>query len=115
MAAYHSGRVFMHEVDVCVNGRYALRRYLGGPGGEYRVFEVPFCEHAMRVSPGSHPTLLVSSCTKQAYAVMMDVSTVRVSECPGVNAAYSRFHFAKSAMRGSPPPHPALLAFPDIK
>ena len=95
-AKYHPAHVFMHEVDVCGHGGHALRRYLGVPGGEYRLFVVPLCEYAMRVSPGSHSALLVSSYTKRAYAVMMDISTVRISKPPGVSIAYSRPYFGNT-------------------
>ena len=37
-AASHSDSVFMHKSDVCGHGGHAHRRYLGEPGGEYRLF-----------------------------------------------------------------------------
>ena len=58
-AASVAASVFMHEVDVCSNGGHAHRRYLGGPGGEHRLFEVKICEDAMQGSPRVHPTLPV--------------------------------------------------------
>jgi hypothetical protein len=52
--------------------------------GVYSPIRGPhFCEYAMRVSPRAHPTLLVSPSTKRTYAVMVDVSTVRISEATG--------------------------------
>ena len=46
-AASDSASVFKHEVDVSGHGGHAHRGYLGRPGGEYRLLEVPFCECAM--------------------------------------------------------------------
>ena len=43
-AASRSASVLKHEVDVCGQGGHVPRRYLGGPEGEYRLSEVPFCE-----------------------------------------------------------------------
>ena len=105
-AAFRSASVFMHEVDVCGHVGHDYRRYLGGTGGEYRLFEVPFCEYAMRGGPRPHPALLVSSCTKWVYAVMVDTSIVGISEGPGVNIAYWRSQFANTqckAVRGRIP------------
>ena len=110
--------------------------------------------------------LLVFINIKCSHAVIVDMSTVRISKGPGLNVVYSRAqcgkntyreavqgrlllslgrhapskyqysrracqnrefsrrrleiaesrsHLAKCSMRGSPPPHPALLAFPNIK
>ena len=50
----------------------------------------------MRGSPRAHPTLFVSPSTNRTYAVMVDVSTVRISEAPGVNIAYWRSRFANT-------------------
>jgi len=61
-----------------------------GPGGKCRLFEVPFCEYAMQGGPGPHPTLLVFTDIKCLHAVMVDMSTMRISEGPGVNIVYSR-------------------------
>ena len=47
-----------------------------------------FCEYAMRGSKKAHPTLLVSSNTKWAYAVTVGKSTVCISEGPVVNFVY---------------------------
>ena len=56
-----TARVFMHEVDVCVNGGYALRRYLGGPGGENRLFEDPILRiHNARQSEAASHSARVS-------------------------------------------------------
>ena len=41
-AASDAARVFKHEVEVCEHAGYAHRGHLGVPGGEYRLFEVPF-------------------------------------------------------------------------
>ena len=104
--ASRSASVFMHEVDVCGHGGHAHRRYLGGPESEYRLSEVSFCDYAMRGSPRIHPALLVSSCTKLTYVVMLDISTARISEGPEVHIAYSRSHFANAqceAVRGRIP------------
>jgi len=114
-AASRSASVLKHEVDVCSHGGHVPRRYLGGPRGEYRLSEVPFCECVKRGSPKPHPALLVFSNTKWAYAVKVGMSLVGTSEGPGVNIAYRRSHFAKCAMRGSPPPHPARLGSPSTK
>jgi len=104
-AASRSASVFMHEVDVCGHSGYIYHANLRGPGGEYRLLEVPFCEYAILGSPGSHPALLVSSCAKWTYAFMVKQSTVRISEAPGVNGAYLRSHFATQceAARGRIP------------
>ena len=102
-AASDSARVFKHEVNIYVHGGHAHRRYLGGPGGEHRLFEVPFCEYAMRGSPRPHPTLLVSLNVKRTYVVTADKSILRSLEAPGVNIVYSRSHFANTqceAVRG---------------
>ena len=94
-AASRSASVFMHVEELCSHGGCTVRIY-EGPGGERRLFEVPFCEYTMRGSPGSHPALLVPPSTKWAYAIMVDVSTVRISEAPGVNIAYLRSLFANT-------------------
>ena len=102
-AASRSASILKHEVGVCGHGGHAHRRYLGGPGGECRLLEVPFWECAMRGSPWPHPALLGSLCTKWAYAVMADMPTVGISEGPGVYVVYSRSHFANTqceAVRG---------------
>ena len=95
-AASDAARVRKHEAGVCGHGGHAHRWYLGGSGGEYLLFEVPFCECAMRGSLRPHPTLLVSSITKWAYAVTADTPIVGIPEGPGVNIAYSRSHFANT-------------------
>ena len=95
-AASRYASVFKHNVDVCDPSGHALHGYLGRPGGEYRLFEVPFCEYAMRGSPRAHPTLLVCSNTKRSYAATADKSIVSISEGPGVGNAYQRSHFANA-------------------
>ena len=104
--ASRSASVLKHGVDICGHGGQAHRRYLGGPGSEYRVFEVSFCEYAMRGSPRPHPSLLVSSNMKWTYTVTADMPIVGISEGPGVTVAYSRSHFANAqceAVRGRTP------------
>jgi len=108
-AASNAASGFKHEADVCGHGGHAHRGYLGGPGGEYRLSEVSFCEYAMRGSPGPHPTLLVSPSTKWTYAVTVDIIYRANLGGPGVNIAYSRTLICEYAMRGSPRPHPALI------
>jgi len=76
----HAARVHKHHVFTCDHGGHICRVNLGGPGGEYCLFEVPFCECAMRGSPRPHPALLESSCTKRAYAVTADMPIVGISE-----------------------------------
>jgi len=92
--ASDSASVLKHEVSVCGHGGH--RGYLEGPRGEYRLFEVPFCEYAMRGSPRPHPTLIVPSNTKWAYAFTGDMPVVGFSESPGVNITYWRSHFANT-------------------
>ena len=53
-----------------------------------------FCEHAMRGSPGPHPTLLVFTNIKCSPAVMVDIY-VRISEGPGANIVYSRAQYGE--------------------
>ena len=55
-AASSSARVSKHQVDVCGHGGLRISE---DPRGEYRLLEVPICEHAMRGSPQPHPALLV--------------------------------------------------------
>ena len=50
-AASRSASVLKHEVGVCGQGGHAPRRYLGGPGVEYRLFEVPIFANAQITSP----------------------------------------------------------------
>ena len=69
----------------------------------------------MRGSPRPDPALLVSLNMKWAYAAMVGVSTVRISEARGVNIAYWRSQFCEYAMRGSPGPHPVLHIFTNAK
>jgi len=95
-AASDSASVFKHEVDIYGHGGNAHHRYLGGPGGEYCLFEVPFCEYAMRGSPRPHPALLVSSNMKLTHTVTADKTIVGISEGPGVNIVFSRSHFANT-------------------
>ena len=104
--------VFMHEVDICVHGGHVHGRYLRGPGVECRLLEVPFCEYAMQGSETPHPALLVPPSTKRSYAVKVGVSTVRISEAPGVNIVHWRSHFCDYVVRGTPPPHPARPRVP---
>ena len=82
-AASGADSVFKHEADVCEHGGHACRRFLGGPGGKYRLFEVKLCECAMRGNERARLTLLVSSNTKWTYAVTVDKSIVGISEGPG--------------------------------
>ena len=84
-------------------------RILEAPGGEHPLLEVPLCEYAMRVSPRAHPTLLVSPCTKWKYAVMVDVSPVRISEAPGDEYRLLEVPICENAMRGSLALHYARL------
>jgi len=56
-----------YEVDVCGRGGHFCRKYLGGSGGECSLFEVTFCEYAMRGSPRPHPTLLRSPSTIYSF------------------------------------------------
>ena len=60
-AASRSASVLKHEVGACGYGGRIYTSYLGGPGGEYRLLEVKFCEYAMRGSPPPHRVLLVFS------------------------------------------------------
>ena len=108
-ATTDAARVHEHQVSTCGHGEHIYRANLGGPGGEYRLLEVPICEYAMRGSPRPHPTLLMSSNTKWAYAVTKDMFIAGISECPGVRIVYWRSHFANYAMRASRRPHPTLL------
>jgi len=108
-AASDAARVHKHEMFICGHGGHVYRRYLGGPRVEYRLLEVPFCEHAMRGSSRPHPTLLVVSNTKWAYAVTGDMSIVGILEGLGVNIVCSRAIFYENALRGRNGPHPALL------
>ena len=64
-----------------------------GPASRIRLFEVPFCECAMRSSKRPHPAMILSSNTKWAYAAAVDIPDGGISEGPGVNIAYSRSHF----------------------
>ena len=99
-AASNAASVFKHNADVCGHSGHAHRGCLGGgPGGEYRLFEVLFCEYAMRDSQRPQPTLLVSSNTKWAYAATADMSVKSISEGPGVNIVYSRSHFANTQFK----------------
>ena len=102
-AASDAARVSKHEAEVCGHGGHSLRRYLGVPGGESCLLEVPFCEYAVRGSSRPHPALIVSLYTKWAYVVTADMPFVGISECPGVGVVYSRSYFAHSqceAVRG---------------
>ena len=78
------------------NGGRSHHAYIGGPRGVLADSRASFCEYAMRGSPRAHPTLLVSPSTNRTYAVMVDVSTVRISEASGVNIAYWRPRFANT-------------------
>ena len=90
-------------------------RILEAPGGEHRLLKVPFCEYAMRGTSRPRPALLVFSSTKWTYAIMVDISTVRISYSPGGKCRLFQVPFCEYAMRGSPGPHPTLLMFTDIK
>ena len=94
--ASDAGSVFKYEVGVCGHGGHARRRFLRGPRGEYHLSEVPFCEYVMRGSPVPHPTLLVFIYIKCPDAAMVGISTVRISEAPGVNIVHWRSHFANT-------------------
>ena len=65
-----------------------------GPALRIRLFEVPFCECAMRRSKRPHPAMLLSPNTKWAYAVALDMPVGGISEGLGISIAYSRSHFA---------------------
>jgi len=95
-AASRSASVFEHEVDVCGHGGNIPRRYLGGPGDEYRLSEVPFGEYAMRGSKRPHPALLMSPSTNWTYAVTVDIFFVGISDGSGMNIVYRRSHLAKT-------------------
>ena len=115
-AASRSASVLKPEVDVCGHGGHVHRRYLIGPGGECRLFEVKFCEYAMRGSLPPHPALLVSSNTEWTDAATVDICILHILEAPGVNIAYWRkVPSCECVMRGSPPPHPARLTSQSIK
>jgi len=86
-----------------------------GPGVNIAYSRTPIWEYAMRDSPGPYPTLLVFTITKYSHAVMVEISTVRISEGPGVNIAYSRTPICEYTMRGSPGPYPTLIVFKNIK
>ena len=88
--ASNATRVHKHQLGACGHGGQSHHAYIGGPRGVLADSRAPFCEYAMRGSPRAHPTLLVSPSTKRTYAVMMGVSTMRISEAPGVNIAYWR-------------------------
>ena len=47
-AAFRSARFLKHDLDVCGHGGYIPRRYLGGPGGEYRLMRGPVLQ--MRIA-----------------------------------------------------------------
>ena len=75
----------------------------GGGWGEYRLSEVPFCEYAMRVGPGPHSSLLVSSDTKCTCTITADMPIVPISEGPGMNIAYWRSHLANTQCESARP------------
>ena len=89
-------------VSSCTKRAYAVTtdtatvRILEASEGEYRLFEVPICEYAMRGSPRPHSALIVFTNTNCSHGVMFDISTVRISEAPGVNIAYWRSHFVNT-------------------
>ena len=91
-----TARVHKHHVFTCDHGGHIYRANLGGPGGEYRHFEVPFCEHEIRGSKRPYSALLVSSNTKWMYAATVEMAIVGILEGPGMNLVYSRSHFANS-------------------
>ena len=66
-----------------------------GPGGEYRLLKVPYCEYAMRGSKRPHPVLIVSSSTKWSYAVLFDISTVRILDAAGCEYRLVEVPFCK--------------------
>ena len=82
-AASDAARVFKHKVFTCGHGGHVHCGYLGGPGGEYRLFEGLFCEYAMRGSKRAHLALLVSLNTKWTYAVTANMPVLGISEGPG--------------------------------
>ena len=84
-----------HEVGVCGHGGHIPRRYLGGPGGEYRLSEVPFGEIRN---------------ARQCEAASRSTSVLK----HGVRV-YRRSHLAKCAIRGSPRAHPILLLSSNMK
>jgi len=83
-------------VVVCAHGGHAHRGYLGRNGGEYRLFDLPFGEYAMRGSQRLHPALLVSSNRKWAYAVTADMPIVGFLEGMELNIVYSTSHLANT-------------------
>ena len=84
-------------------------RILEAPGVNVAYSRTPICEYAMRGIQRPHPAMLMPTSTKWSYALKVDVSTVRISEAPGVNIAFSRTPICEYAMRGNPGPHPTLL------
>jgi len=85
-----------HRLGAYGHGGQSHHTYIRGPSGVLADSRAPFCEYAMRGSPRAHPTLFVSPSTNRTYAVMVDVSTVRISEAPGVNIAYWKSRFANT-------------------
>ena len=95
-AASDAASVFTQEAYVWGHVSRVYRRCLGGPGGDYRLLEVPNCKYAIRGSPRPHLALLVYLCTELKYAATADMSTVRISEAPMASIAYSRSYFANA-------------------
>ena len=94
-AASDFTRVRKHQAGVYGHGGPKYLAYIGGPGGEYRLLEVLFCEYAMRGSPRPHPALLVFSNTKWTYAVTVDISIVGILEGPGGEYRLSEVPFGE--------------------
>ena len=62
----------------------ATTRNSKGPGCEYRLLEVKFCEYVIRGSPPPHPDLLAFTSIKQTYKITVDEATSPILESPGV-------------------------------
>ena len=76
-------------------------RFSETPGMDMAYSSAQFRECAMRGSPQPHPVRRMSPSTKRTYAVMVDVSTVRISEAPGGEYRLLEFPICEYAIRGS--------------
>jgi len=94
--ASDASRVHIHQLGAYGHSGQSHRAYIGRPRDVLADSRASFFEYAIRGSPRAHPTLLVSPSTKRAYAVMVGVSTVRISEAPGVNIASWSSRFANT-------------------
>ena len=68
-----------------------------------------FANCVMHGSKRPHPALPVSSSAKWSYAVVFDISTVRILEAPRGEHRLLEVPICECAMRGSPLPHTTLL------